>query len=196
MAWKPQLNFFPLCVLITVAALVIFPLLSLILGSFSTNPTPGDLNFSNLGMQNYVEIYTASSTYRIINNTIVYVVGTVLFSLIGGTVFAWILARTDIPFKGFFFAGLTISIAIPSLLQAMAWVFLLSPRMGFINQFFIGWLGTPIYNIYSMPGMIFLEGLRMVPAVFLLMLPLIRHIPASLEETALVCGAKNGSSDQ
>lgn len=187
---RRNLDIFSYSILVIVALLVILPVLFLILGSFSTSSILGDISLSHLGLSNYVEVYSSRSTYKVINNTIIYTVGTVLFALIGGTSFAWILARTDIPFKLFLFTALTISIAVPSLLQAMAWVFLLSPRMGYLNQPFIHWLGRPIYNIYSMPSMIILEGLRMIPAVFLFMWPLLRRIPASLEETAMVCGAE------
>ena len=72
----------------------------------------------------------------------------------------------------------------------MAWVFLFSPRMGYVNRLLMPWLGGPLYDIYSLPSMIFLEGLRMIPAVFLLMWPLLRHIPSSLEECAMICGAE------
>ncbi len=187
--WSPKL--FPSFVFILVGALAITPVAFLILGSLSTSSILIDINPAKMGLANYIEVYSSPSTYKVITNTIVYVTGTVLFSLIAGMAFAWIVARTDLPFKYGIFLMITMSIAMPSLLQAMAWVLLLSPRMGYINQYFTMWWGRPLYNIYSMPSMIFLEGLRMIPAVMLLMWPLLRKLPASLEETARICGAKS-----
>ncbi|HET8563671.1 MAG TPA: ABC transporter permease subunit, partial [Candidatus Binatia bacterium] len=75
---------------------------------------------------------------------------------------------------------------------AMAWVLLLSPRIGFINQSLQGLFGlkeAPI-DIYSLGGMIFLEGLRLVPTAFLMLVPLMRSMDPALEEAAAVSGAR------
>lgn len=186
--WRPKI--FPTSVLLIVGVLAVTPILFLVLGSLSTSSILIDIDPSKMGLANYVEVYSSPSTYKVMTNTVVYVTGTVLFSLVAGMAFAWIVARTDLPFKYGIFLMITMSIAMPSLLQAMAWVLLLSPRMGYINKYFIEWWGGPLYNIYSMSSMIFLEGLRMIPAVMLLMWPLLRKLPASLEETARICGAE------
>ena len=180
-------------ILLLVGGLALFPLLFLVLGSFTTGDMLGQVSMAHLGLQNYVEVFSSPSTYKVLVNTLIYTTGTVLFSLVSGTFFAWVLARTDIPYRSFLFSALVVSIAVPSLLQAMAWVFLFSPRMGYVNQLLMPWLGRPLYNIYSLPSMIFLEGLRMIPAVFLLMWPLLRHIPSSLEECAMICGARGST---
>src|SRR5262249_58255036 len=44
-------------------------------------------------------------------------------------------------------------------------------------------------NIYSMGGMIFVDGLHQSPLAFLLMSAAFRSMDASLEESALMCGA-------
>src|SRR5258706_50949 len=84
------------------------------------------------------------------------------------------------------------TLAMPGMLQAMAWVLLLSPRIGFIN----GWLkdlfgpDAPVIDVYSLGGMISLEGLRLVPTAFLMLVPLMRSMDPSLEEAAAVSGAR------
>jgi len=45
-------------------------------------------------------------------------------------------------------------------------------------------------DIYSLGGMIFLEGLRLVPTGFLMLVPLMRSMDPSLEEAAAVSGAR------
>jgi iron(III) transport system permease protein len=74
----------------------------------------------------------------------------------------------------------------------MAWVLLLSPRIGFINkslQSLFDLDQAPV-NIYSLGGMIFLEGLRLVPTAFLMLVPLMRSMDPALEEAAAVSGAR------
>jgi iron(III) transport system permease protein len=88
------------------------------------------------------------------------------------------------------------ALAMPGMLQAMAWVILLSPRFGFINALFQNLLGfnAPIFNIYSLTGMIVVEGLRLVPTAFLMLVPLLRRMDPALEEAAAVSGARPASS--
>lgn len=104
---------------------------------------------------------------------------------------AYLVERTDIPGKLWIYAGVPMALAIPGLLQAMAWVILLSPRSGFLNRYLIDTFGlseAPI-NIYSLGGMIFVEGLRLVPTAFLMLVPLLRSMDPSLEDAASTAGA-------
>jgi iron(III) transport system permease protein len=81
------------------------------------------------------------------------------------------------------------TLAMPGMLQAMAYVLLLSPRIGFINKL-IAPLGIGPINVYSLVGMIFLEGIRLVPSAFLVLVPLLRSMDPSLEEAAAISGAQ------
>ena len=136
-------------ILVLVAGLALFPLLFLVIGSFSTSDMLGHVSLAHIGLQNYVEVFSSPSTYKVLYNTVIYTVGTVVFALVTGTFFAWVLARTDVPYRSFLFSALVVSIAVPSLLQAMAWVFLFSPRMGYVNRLLMPWLGAPLYDIYK-----------------------------------------------
>ena len=53
-------------------------------------------------------------------------------------------------------------------------------------------LGAPPFNIYSLGGMILVEGLALVPSAFLILAPAARNLDPSLEESALVSGANTG----
>jgi iron(III) transport system permease protein len=85
---------------------------------------------------------------------------------------------------------------MPGMLQAMAWVLLASPRIGFFNVALMNVFGLskPLLNIYTLPGMIFIEGLRAVPTAFLMLVPLLRSMDPSLEEAAATSGARPWSS--
>jgi ABC-type sugar transport system permease subunit len=175
-----------------VLVLVSVPLFFLVLGSFSTARLPGDFSLSTMGLENYVKIYSDPGTWDIFVNTIIYVVGSVVIGISLAVALAWLVERTNMPGKIWIYAGVPMTLAVPGMLQAMAWVLLLSPRIGFINkslQSLFGLTEAPI-NIYSLGGMIFIEGLRLVPTAFLMLVPLMRGMDPSLEEAAAVCGAR------
>jgi iron(III) transport system permease protein len=187
-------NFNPwhVAVFIVVTVLVAVPVAILILGSFSNAKMPTDFTWATLTFDNYPEVWLDPGTYNILYNTVVYVVGATFVGVSVAAILAWLVERTTIPGKIWIYAGVPLALAVPGLLQAMAWVILASPRSGFINRFGIETLGLdgPIINIYTLGGMIFVEGLRLVPTAFLMLVPLLRSMDPALEEAAYTSGAR------
>ena len=178
-------------VFLVVGGFVMTPLVFLVLGSFSLAELPTDISLSNLGFANYEEVWWDPDTYRVLNNTVIYTTGATAFGITLAAVLAWLVERTNIPGKIWIYAGVPMTLAMPGMLQAMAWVLLLSPRIGFLNrwaQALLGLESAPI-NIYSLEGMIFIEGLRLVPTAFLMLVPLLRAMDPALEEAAAMSGA-------
>jgi iron(III) transport system permease protein len=67
---------------------------------------------------------------------------------------AWILARTDTPFRGALEVMVTLPFFIPPILTAMAWGMLGNPQVGLLNQLYqwvTGSASAPI-NVYSYGG--------------------------------------------
>ncbi len=178
-------------IFLLVAVFVITPVFMLILGSFSQASLPVDFSFDELGWDNYIDVWTDPSTYAVFTNTFYYVTGATAFGITLAAGLAWLVERTNIPGKIWIYAGVPMTLAMPGLLQAMAWVLLGSPRIGFINQFLIEVLGIPMepMNIYTLEGMMFIEGLRLVPTAFLMLVPLLRSMDPALEEAAYMSGA-------
>ena len=60
-----------------------------------------------------------------------------------------------------------------------------------LNLVLQGWLGLdePLFNIYSLAGMIWVDGLHYSPMAFLLMTAAFRSMDPSLEESAMMSGA-------
>jgi iron(III) transport system permease protein len=163
----------------------------LILGSFSQASLPADFSFQKLGWDNYIDVWTDPSTYAVFTNTFYYVTGATAIGITLAASLAWLVERTNMPGKIWIYAGVPMTLAMPGLLQAMAWVLLLSPRIGFINQFLIEVLGIPMtpFSVYTLEGMMFVEGLRLVPTAFLMLVPLLRSMDPALEEAAYMSGA-------
>jgi iron(III) transport system permease protein len=171
--------------------LVSTPLVLLILGSFSLAVLPTEISFSNMGLDNFEDVWLDPGTYAVFSNTFFYVTGATAFGVSVAAALAWLVERTDIPGKIWIYAGVPMTLAVPSMLQAMAWVLMMSPRAGFVNTFLMETFGltSAPFNIYSIGGMIFIEGLRLVPTAFLMLVPLLRSMDPALEEAAVMSGA-------
>lgn len=119
-----------------------------------------------LTLENYVEVYTSARTYQVLGNTIFFAVASVAVTLAITVPLVWILMRTDVPFKKPIYVLLTVGILIPVFLRTIAWIMLLSPRIGLINKWLqqLFDLTAPPFNLYSLTGMAFVQGISFVPA--------------------------------
>ena len=174
-----------------VALLVLIPVAFLVLGSFSTARLPTDFSFDKIGLSNYIEVWLRQDISRVFLNTAIYVAGATVFGIAVATILAWLVERSDVPGKLWIYTGVPMTLAIPGLLQAVTWGLLLSPRSGFVNHLYMNLTGTreALFNVYSLSGMIFVEGLRLVPTAFLLLVPLLKSMDPALEEAASMSGA-------
>jgi iron(III) transport system permease protein len=171
-----------------VVYLVAIPLGLLIVGGFSRG-TPGD--FTQLTFANYIKSYSSPALFELFYNTFVFATGSVLLALPVAVIFAWLIERTNTPLRNVAYAFVIAPVAMPGMLLSMSWVLLMSPNVGIINRtlMFVFGLEAAPFNIYSLGGMIFTEGLRLVPTTFLLLVGAFRAMDPSLEEAALVSGA-------
>lgn len=182
---------FPWVVTAFVAFLVLVPVAMLVLGSFSAARLPTDFSFADLTLRNYASVYTDPLTYRVMGNTVIYVVSSMGIGLSMAVLFAWLVARSTMPFKWLGYVGIPLSMIIPGMLESMVWVLLFSPRIGFANRILMNAFGleSAPFNVYTMGGMIALESLRLVPTAFLLLLPLLLRFDPGLEEAGAMSGA-------
>ncbi len=171
------------------AYLTVLPLVFLLYGSFFTPTVGGQAGIFTL--QNYVRAYTDRSTLPLLLNSITFSIGTVVVAFFIGTGLAWITERTNSPLRGLFFAVSLVPLAIPGILFTLSWIFLLSPRIGLINVWLARLLGLSAapFDIYSMGGMIWVEGLHWSPIVYLMMAAAFRSMDPALEEAALMSGS-------
>jgi iron(III) transport system permease protein len=172
-------------------ALVVGPLLVLVVNSFR-QVTAGDLGFAltNLGLQNYVEAYANPKTYTMLLNSVWFAGGSTLLALLMGGLLAFLAERTDFRYRNYVYAIVVIPMITPGIVKAAAWVFLLSPRIGLINQLAdqIG-LGASTFNGYSVAGMIWAEAISFTPLAFFLIASTLKTMDSSLEEAAIASGA-------
>jgi iron(III) transport system permease protein len=177
-----------LCVAITVY-LAIVPLGFLVWQSFFTPQTADEA--ARFTLSNYSEAYGSSETWRLFGNSVLFAIGTSTFSFLVGTGLAWMNERTNTPFKTLFYALSIIPLIIPSILFTVAWILLASPKIGILNLVLKNALGVddPLFDIYSLWGMIWVDGLHYSPMAFLLMSAAFRSMDPALEESAMMSGA-------
>jgi iron(III) transport system permease protein len=176
------------CVAFTVYIAVV-PLAFLLWQSFRTPQTAGADAVFTLG--NYVAAYGTSETIELFWTSVRFASGTAVFAFVLGATLAWMNERTNTPFKTVFYALSLIPLVIPSILFTVAWILLASPQIGIVNLVLQAWLGLEgaPFNIYSVGGMVWVEGLHYSPMAFLLMSAAFRAMDPSLEESATMSGA-------
>ena len=108
---------------------VAVPVLLIFLNSFWVD---GQFNITDV-----VNILKQEETYEALLNSLFIASGVTVMSTIIGTFFAWLVTRTDLPYKGFMKVMFLVPFMLPSFIGALAWKMLLSPRSGYINQFFM-----------------------------------------------------------
>ena len=176
------------CVAFTVY-IALVPLGFLLWQSFFTPQTATKAAVFTFG--NYITAYTSSDTARLFWTSMQFAIGTAAFAFFVGTSLAWMNERTNTPFKSLFFALSLIPLVIPGILFTVAWILLGSPKIGLVNLSLMALfnLSEPVFNIYSMWGMIWVDGLHYSPVAFLLMTAAFRAMDPSLEESAMMSGA-------
>jgi len=186
-------NFIPYALTGFLLFLIIIPLARLLLSSFQLGHPAIPEGWT---LQNYLTAYQMPLFYQALGTTIVIsAIGTLL--TVGISVgFAWLIERTDMPLRNLAWALILIPMAIPGVLFALGWALLLSPKTGVLNILLRS--GLDIFgiqvdagplNIYSVGGLIFLDGLRGVTTVFLMVVGAFRMMDPTMEEAARVAKA-------
>ena len=175
--------------------LILIPLGQMFVSSFRTGHPVAPGPFT---LKNYLAAYLNPLTYRMMLNTALFAGAGTAITVSIAVLFAWLIERTDMPLRNLSWSLLLIPMAMPGLLFSIAYVFLLSPRSGIVNVFLrvlLGEIGVELaegpVNIYSLGGMIFLDGIRGVTTVFLLVVGAFRMMDPSLEEASWAAGARN-----
>lgn len=171
------------------AYLVLPPLYSVIQTSLFTTKLTGEID--QFTFRYYRDLLTELRVLGPFLNTVYFSVGSALLATaLGGTI-AWIVTRTDAPLRGLGYFTAFASFGTPFILYTIGWLLLLG-RAGPINHWLKIWLNqsTPVINVYSLFGMIFIESLLWSPFVFLMLAAAFRSMDPSLEEASSVCGAR------
>jgi len=170
-------------------AAIITPVVVVLWRSF----TSGKLGFTvGLNVANYMRVFGDKDIGPMLNNSVIYAAGSALLGTGLGGLLAWIVARTNTPGKALVELMPLYPILMPPIMKNIAWILLLAPRSGILNGMLEQYLGItyPVFNAFSMAGMIWTFGLACVPLGYLFLLPVFLSFDPSLEESAYIAGSK------
>ena len=162
-----------------IAFLSLYPTLFLFYGSLTDAPlgVPGQFT-----LQNYVRAYSDPEAYPLLLNSFIFGIGSAGLSVVFALTLAWITIRTNAPLRRLFELTAIIPNILPPILVSISWVMLLNPSNGLINGLFVQLFGVERgpFNIYSLTGLIFVEGLILTPLAFLIIAAALKSMDPSL----------------
>jgi iron(III) transport system permease protein len=183
----------PLWLVIAPVILVVVGLLLAVLWLSFLEGLPGTAE-AHFSLRNYVSLYTDPFVVSALANTAGFAGVTIVVALFFGVAIAWLVERTDLPGKPVVYTLMSLGLLLPTFFLAMGWLFLLSPRIGVINRWIMGLTGLTEapFDVTSILGMGWVQGLSLAALVFLLVSASFRSMDPALEEAAVVHGATFG----
>ncbi|HTX02312.1 MAG TPA: iron ABC transporter permease [Candidatus Acidoferrales bacterium] len=171
---------------VAVALMVLLPLGWLVYTSLQV-PAKGALGFAN-----YAEAFTQGIYLAPILNSLILATSVAAIAVAIGTPLAWLVARTDLPGRGFLRALVIAAFVTPPFLGAQAWMLLAAPHSGWLNRAFVALTGAQEgpFNIYSLAGAVFVMAAYNIPYTFTFVSGALALMPAELEGAAAILGAK------
>ncbi|MET0500486.1 MAG: iron ABC transporter permease [Candidatus Binatia bacterium] len=173
--------------------LAVLPLFMLVKGSFEMEVAPREFV---LTLQNYHKAFASEYTYSTFLNSLIFASGSAGLTFFLGTILAWLTERTNTPLRSLFVPMAVVPLILPGVLESIAWIFLLSPKFGYVNVALMHLFGlqSPPFNVFSLPGMIWVHSVGQVPLAFLMMVAAFKSMDPSLEESAMMSGANTGQT--
>jgi iron(III) transport system permease protein len=175
-----------LLVLAVCGALVLYPVLFLAEESLNVGDAQ-DFPPTALGLGNYADLLDDA---RIIYNTAWVAVIATAMAVSLGFALAWILTRTNVPWRGTLERLMELPYYLTPLVGALAWGVLAGPHTGFLNQLcqLVG--GSDVlFDIYSPFGVAWVMALFEGTVAFVMIAAAMKSMDPSLEESARVLGA-------
>lgn len=175
-------------VCIVTAYLVVPPLFSVIQTSFFATTLAGQVG--EFTLRYYGDVLSGFRLTAALANSFYFAVGSSLLATLFGGIVAWLVTRTDTPLRGLGHFTAFASFGTPFILYTIGWLLLLG-RSGPLNAWLKSLLDSPgpVFNVYSLPGMMLIEAFLWSPLVFLMLAASFRAMDPALEEASAACGA-------
>ena len=166
-----------------VVFLMLLPLGSIFVSSF--------YNEAGFTLRNYLEVFTEKAYLKAIWNTLIISFWVGVIAVLIGSLLAWLVTRTDLPFKKSIRALVMASFVTPPFLGAFAWTLLAGPNAGLLNNLYRSLTGAEdaLFNIFTMEGLIFVMAIYSFPYVFSMIANVCDLISSDVEDAANILGA-------
>jgi iron(III) transport system permease protein len=172
------------------AFLVIYPTSMLLIGALTTtNPVVEGFKLEDLSIGNFLTVAMNPNVAAALGNSLLACGGGTAVAVAIGLSFAWVVVRTNTPWKGLIASAGMLPLFVPPLVAGVAWSILGSPKTGLLNLL-LSKMGIPWrFDLYTMPGMIFVFGIYYAPYVYMFTAAALRNMDPALEEAAEISGA-------
>ncbi|XVQ06747.1 ABC transporter permease [Spirillospora sp. CA-255316] len=142
-------------------------------------------------LSNFVDVFTQKALLEPILRSIVVALFVALLSMtMGGTV-AWLTTRADVFGRRLVSVLMVATFVTPSFLGAAGWILLASPNSGWMNKALEDLLGVSPFNIFSMPGLVFVMALYSTPYTYTVVSSTLESMPNSFEDAAKTLGTRS-----
>ena len=170
--------------------LVLYPTAMLLIGALTTtNPVVEGYRLADLSVSNFLIVASNPNVSAALANSLIACGGGTIVAVLIGLSFAWVVVRTNTPWKGLIASAGMLPLFVPPLVAGVAWSILGSPKTGLLNLL-AAKAGIPFHiDLYTMPGMIFVFGIYYAPYVYMFTAAALRNMDPSLEEAAEISGA-------
>jgi iron(III) transport system permease protein len=188
---RPVARFGVLLVLGAVMAVIVVPTLVVAVGSVWSAPfinQPGHLT-----LDNYAQVLTSNRALQAGWSTIQMTLGASAVALTLGGFQAWVIARTNVPFKAVLRWIPVAPLLLSALVANTGFIALYSAQTGIFNAVVMSLFGlenAPV-DIYSMPGLILSLGSHLAPISYLVLLAPLMSMGRSLDEASRASGARS-----
>ena len=164
-----------------VASLSLWPMARLLFEGIAPAGTPDTAVLNKVLQQ--------ASTWRATSRSLLTALGGTVLSVVLGSVFALLVALTNIRGRAALVFCFMIPLMIPPQITALSWIQLFGPSSPLLQA--LGWApapGTP-HPLYSAEGIMLLLGIQHAPLVFLSLRAGLRGLPREMVEAARASGA-------
>ncbi|TVR66332.1 MAG: iron ABC transporter permease [Spirochaetaceae bacterium] len=167
--------------------LLVYPLVRLLLASFLPEAGTFAAAGEDFGFfDTYIHFFSSRYYYSTLYNSFFVATLAAIFSLVIGTIVAYIVSRIRIPGRLLLRVAVVMVFVSPPFIGAYAWVLLLG-RMGIITRV-VQMIGITLPDIYGWRGIVLVFTLQAFPFVFLLVSSGLKSIDQSLEDAAVNLG--------
>ena len=169
------------------------PLLFLLTGSFNLAPPGKEAVY---GLDNWIRAFSDPGTLSALWMSFILSVVRLIPAMILSVVFAWLIARTDMPGGKVIESFCWIAYFVPDFPLILAWILLLDPNFGFLNTLAksLPFVDGPLFNPYSFWGIVWVHtSTGGIWFKVMLLVPVFRRLGATLEEAARVAGANTAA---
>lgn len=175
--------------LVILVILSVYPTVTLLMGAFRDGSPFSST--SGWGLEGFAAAYGSAESFPTIRNSLILAVTLAVLGTGLGFLFAWMRTRTRVPLRGILTPVMVITVALPSLFNAMSWSVLGSDRAGLINQLARSVLGpdVTVIDIYSWGGVLAISLIKPIAVAYLLLLGPCRSLSRSIEEAAVISGS-------